>query len=462
MSYTTVPIGANKVKWLVTIIIPLIVLIIPCTEVFTLGIKKFFVITAFSLLCAAFEFFPNLVIGIMLPILYIVLGVAPIAVVTSPWNQSMVFQGMGAFILAGIMQVSGLTKRLSFWLMSKTGSNYTMTLLAVYVTAVVISALTFGGSGALFGALCLGLCLSLDIMQTKMAAAIAMAAFLGINTSIGFTYVISTMAMLNASVQTIVPDFSVSFTDMYLHNWPMFFVGLLIIFIISKWYKAEQQIASKEHFKNELANLGPASKQEKYALLLLIVLIIALLTNKWHGIDGSIFFMSLPLLAFLPCFGFEAKAIVKCVPIDMMFFMTACMGIGTVATSLGFGGIFAQLIVPMLSNSSGLFLTFGLLGLVVFIANFLMTPFAIWGIITAPLTAAVVAAGFNPAPFVYALIHFSDLILLPYEYVPYLIIYAFGMISMKDFIKFSILKCVIYCAAIFVILIPYWYIIGLL
>lgn len=82
----------------------------------------------------------------------------------------------------------------------------------------------------------------------------------------------------------------------------MFFVGLLIIFIISKWYKAEQQVASKEHFKNELANLGPASKQEKYALLLLIVLIIALLTNKWHGIDGSIFFMSLPAFSILTLF----------------------------------------------------------------------------------------------------------------------------------------------------------------
>lgn len=453
---------SDKIKWLVTILISVIILLIPCNEVFTLTMKKFFVITVFSLLCAAFEFFPNLVIGLMLPIGYIIFNVAPIGVVTAPWTQSMVFQGMGAFILAGIMQVSGLTKRISFWLMSKTGSNYTITLVAVYVTAAVLSAITFGGTGPMIGALCLGLCLSLDIMGTKMAAGIAAAAFIGNCTAIGFTYVISTWAMLNAAAQSVVPDFTVTFFDVYAHNWPMFFVALAIILIIAKWYKADKAVSGKEYFQNELAALGKMNKQEKSALIILGVMILALLTNRWHHIDGSIFFMSLPLLGFLPFFGFDAKGIIKCVPIDMMFFMTACMGIGNVATTLGFGAIFAQVIIPMLDGSNGLYFVFGLLLVVVFVANFLMTPFAIWGIVTAPLVAAVTAAGYNPVPFLYALVHFSDLILLPYEYVPYLMIFAFGMISMKDFIKISVVKCTVYGVGFFVVLIPYWYLIGLL
>ena len=63
--------NSNKIKWAITILIPVIIFLIPCTEVYTMTMKKFFIITVFSLLCAAFEFFPNLVIGLMIPIGYI-------------------------------------------------------------------------------------------------------------------------------------------------------------------------------------------------------------------------------------------------------------------------------------------------------------------------------------------------------------------------------------------------------
>ena len=48
---------SDKIKWFITILISLIILLIPCTEVYTIVMKKFFVITVFSLMCAAFEFF---------------------------------------------------------------------------------------------------------------------------------------------------------------------------------------------------------------------------------------------------------------------------------------------------------------------------------------------------------------------------------------------------------------------
>ena len=46
--------------------------------------------------------------------------------------------------------------------------------------------------------------------------------------------------------------------------------------------------------------------------------------------------------------------------------------------------------------------------------------------------------------------------------IKYLTVYAFGMISMKDFIKMSIVRCFIYVVGFFAILIPYWIIIGLI
>ena len=70
--------------------------------------------------------------------------------------------------------------------------------------------------------------------------------------------------------------------------------------------------------------------------------------------------------------------------------------------------------------------------------------------------------GLSPIPFAYAVNACSEAILLPYEYVPYLIVYGFGMISMKDFIKVNILRSVLFFGGFLLILIPYWMLIGLL
>ena len=55
----------------------------------------------------------------------------------------------------------------------------------------------------------------------------------------------------------------------------------------------------------------------------------------------------------------------------------------------------------------------------------------------------------------------SEAIIFPYEYVPYLLVFSFGMISMKDFIKMSVVRCIIYALGLMLFLIPYWKLIGI-
>ena len=62
----------------------------------------------------------------------------------------------------------------------------------------------------------------------------------------------------------------------------------------------------------------------------------------------------------------------------------------------------------------------------------------------------------------YAINACSEAIILPYEYVPYLIVYSFGMISMKDFFKINVLRSVVILGSFLFILVPYWTLIGLL
>jgi sodium-dependent dicarboxylate transporter 2/3/5 len=62
---------SNRVKWAIALIIPLLVYLIPTTDVFTLKIKLFFVCTLFPILLAAFDLLPMIVYALLFPLLYI-------------------------------------------------------------------------------------------------------------------------------------------------------------------------------------------------------------------------------------------------------------------------------------------------------------------------------------------------------------------------------------------------------
>ncbi|MBQ2860601.1 MAG: anion permease, partial [Peptococcaceae bacterium] len=147
---------------------------------------------------------------------------------------------------------------------------------------------------------------------------------------------------------------------------------------------------------------------------------------------------------------------------QMIFFIASCMSIGTVASSLGIGDVIADVCRGLLQGNTSpaavLFIVFA----IVFVLNFIMTPLAIYSLITAPILLLVTQMGFDPAAFAYAISVCSEAIIFPYEYVPYLIIYAFGMISMVDFIKWNLFRSIVFFGGFFVVLMPYWHLIGLL
>ena len=62
----------------------------------------------------------------------------------------------------------------------------------------------------------------------------------------------------------------------------------------------------------------------------------------------------------------------------------------------------------------------------------------------------------------YSLFLGADQVLLPYEYLTYMIFYAFGLIALKDFMKILGLKMVLATVVLAVIMIPWWHFVGVL
>ncbi len=69
--------------------------------------------------------------------------------------------------------------------------------------------------------------------------------------------------------------------------------------------------------------------------------------------------------------------------------------------------------------------------------------------------------GINPMPVLYAMNFSCDILFLPYEAGMYLMVMGFGVMSMKDFIKWMGMKAVVFSLFFMLVVFPLWYILGL-
>lgn len=450
------------IKWIVTLLVPLAIFLIPINAVYTGQVRLFFVITAFSLFVMAFEFFDVIVISVAMPVLWVLFGVSTLPIALSGWTTSTMYMCVGAFFLANALSESGLLQRIAVMTLVKTGGSWMGLLFGIYIVGVILSFLTFGMSYIILATFCLGICKALDLKLGKATGAIALACMLGCCSSRCYIYSPVSYAMIVEQAQKVDPAMSVNFFQAVGHNWPLAVASIVTLFLIGKFYKTGVELKGKSYFEEQLKDLGSMPLIEKKSAVLITGFFVLLLSAPFTGMDTNLLFAVYPWLYLMP--GIRAatsEGSVKTINWQMVFFISSCMGIGTVASSLGLGKIIAEMVTPAMTGV-GVVGFFSMIFGVVFVMNFLMTPLAIWSMMTEPLCQIGATLGIGVRPIAYALLHCSEAIILPYEYVPYLVVYSFGMISMGDFIKLNIVRSVLYFTFFLILLLPYWMLIGIL
>ena len=208
--------------------------------------------------------------------------------------------------------------------------------------------------------------------------------------------------------------------------------------------------------------MGPVTRVEKANAIMLVILLVYIFTVQIHKLDINLGFAIIPFMVYLPFVNGADSDAIKDVNYSVILFVAACMGIGTVASNLGLGVALMEVCGTLLHGSTNPIALMGIVFTIVFGLNFLMTPAAIIALIIEPIILLATSMGYSAVPFAYAVNACSEAIIFPYEYVPYLVVYAFGMISMKDFIKYNIMRSVLFFIGFLVVLVPYWMLIGLL
>lgn len=453
------------IKWIVSIIITAVILLIPTNEVYTYEVKLFVAITALSMLMMAMELAHNLVPALLLQVGYLIFKVAPTDVVFSAWSNQIPWLVLGSFIVAAIMERTGLSKRIAYFCMMKAKGRFGALMFASFIAGVIIAAFVSASIArtAMLCALMLSLCQAMGYKSFSREAACAFFVAFVSSCDAGLIFMTggnATLVLVGVLQQT---GYDVTFISYFLQSGlPNLLLDALCVLVAIKFFgpKGKDGSSSAEYIKEQYEKLGPTSADEKKTIILLLALIVLLLTQSFHGLDAGWVFIIIAWVAFLPGVNLADKTTVSKVNFTMVFLIAATVTIGNVSGYLNLGNTIVNAILPYIpTNKIGVCMMVMLIGI---LGNMAMTPLALASAFTEPIIQLAASTGFGPYGIAYVFLISCYQLFFPYEITNALVMYGYGMVSMKETIKFFTAKMILSLIFVLVIVIPYFTLIGIL
>lgn len=91
-----------------------------------------------------------------------------------------------------------------------------------------------------------------------------------------------------------------------------------------------------------------------------------------------------------------------------------------------------------------------------------MTPLAISSAFTVPMINIANTLGINPTGLIMIFYNSCMATLFPYEVNSDILLFSYGLISMKNYIKIGVIRSVLTLLALFIIYIPWFKILGIM
>ncbi len=455
--------------WGITILLTVGCYFLPLGEVYTPVMKRFFAITVLGLCILAFELMHNFALGMLLPSLWVMFGVTDFATAFSPYVSTNIFVLVNAFLFAMVLTKTGFLNRIGYALIVKSGGTYNSGVWALLLIGIVLSFVSMMNATIIIATIGFSMAVALGIKPTdKAAVPIFTALVLGAANSKVICYSPISITIMNASVQAVIPDFTIDYFSLVLHNLPMVLFIVLFMWAVLKWYEKSSKKDGvsydlegfKAEYKEKYEALGKMSKNEKIAACTLCGIFLWMLLNTLRIIPFDVVYAFILANIFLFSLGIATTEDVKNVNYSITFVVMAFVAVGTVAGKIGATSLVTAGVASVLGSLGTYWASFGT---AVFgtLANFVLTPYAMMSMLPATVAAYCQQLGMSFLPHLYATYLAGDIVFFPYEYPLILLIYGFGICSMPKVIKMLTAKALASLVFIVAIMMPYWYILGL-
>lgn len=452
------------IKWAILVLVGIVLMAIPSTELYTFKLKLYLTITVCAILTIAFELTDPMVPAVLMPTAYFITGLVPASVAFSGWTQATAWMIIGAFLLANVLDECGVLKRIAYWCIKCLGGTFNGVLYGLYIAGCVLALVSVNSAYAIVVTLAFAICVALGLKPgSKGAAVVMMVGATGALLPGVFLYRPTWASVVQSAAQTVDPTFQVLWQHVPMYNFPCILFGFLYVFVLTKLFKTSEMGigGTKEYFTNEYNGLGKMKASEKKALVMVILLLAYVITCPIHGYPVTYAFMVLPWFAFVPGINIATKAAIKKLNIGTIFFVVSCLTIATVGNNIGLTDIISQIVTPIAAEA-------GSLGIMVItlvtgvLANLILTPLAMITSLTPVIVQVCSDLGMSPWGPIMTLFLSTDMYFLPHEVSALLLMYGFGMIKMTDFLKMATIKTVILFIGFFMVLLPWYMFMGIL
>lgn len=449
-----------KQKWLLAIAIAVLggVLLYDPTSI---QWSLFWFLTFFGIALFSLEPIPNAISAILLMFAFVIFGIAPPKVVFASWTGFIPWVMFAGLCIGAIIEKTGFAQRLALLIISKMGktpfllflsflvAGYIMNLLIADIVTNVIVLGTFG----------FGICKALNLSPSSKASTAIMISCYFAGSNVGANFYPNNLGIVALQMLT-EQGVSATWTQFFVENFSLVlmssFFSLLIPYFYARKEIAETMSAAKQYIQDECTNCGKMSTDEIKTLILLVLAVLAVMLEPYHGLPGIFLMSFVVLLAFCPPFNLLDKDDFAQLPFGIIFFIVGCLAIGFTAAELGIPQWFATKLLPVLSGveSSAVLNVFSYF--IAVLANFILTPLAAASTLSAPMVDLAIQLGFTAKPVVYSFLIGLEQWLLPYEAAPALFLYATGYMRLKYILVIMTIRIFITAFVIWLNTVTFW------
>lgn len=417
--------------------------------------------TIFAIASFAFELLPLFATAVLLLVTYIVTGIASPDIVFVGWTSPIPWVCMCGMLIGVLMEKTNLSKRIALLALSRIGTTPIRMYLAMIISGYVVGAIIPDVITVtiLFMTIATGLCTSMKLEKgSRAATTLVMAAFFG--ATVPATNFLPNNVGIVGLLMVRDMGVPIEWLGFFVDNLgfslvvSVFCIGILHLFGSRELGKIIDHCHT--HAKDELAAMGPVSRDEMKTLVLTVLALAAFATESLHGIPGYYAFAGIVMLGFTPAFNLLKAKDIERVQFSILFFIVGCMAIGIVAGSLGIPAWMAKQIVPYLENVNSLAGSSILAYFVGILSNFALTPVAAATSLSIPLAEIAASLDMSVKPLLYSFFYGLDQFLFPYELAAGLIMYATGYVRMKFLMQIMFARMVMAGVAVLIVSTTYW------
>lgn len=422
------------------------------------SVVAFSAITTIALCCWALELLPDALVGVALPIMYIVFEVAPAQKVLAPWTGFVGWFVFGGMLVGMMLMKVGLSRRLALYCVNLVGRNFLLLMFGLLLTGTILAMFVPStmGRAAVLAVLSVGICEALNLEKgSREAATIILAGFMSTSAP--------TFGFLSGGADVVIMmDYlskleggSLSWMEFAVQNFiPCLVYSIVSILCVYFVMRPNLKGDMRQYVRPQLEALGPMSLAEKKTGALVFILLILLVTDQYHGIPISWLMLLVPCLAFTPILGIMNNDDFKRINFPVIMFTVGCLTIGSTATACGMGKVVSAALLPVMDGSE--FYTISMTYIAGALLNFVFTPLAALGALTPSLIEIANSLAYSPNKIMYAFGYGLNQFLFPYEYSIMVYFYAFGYVTMRHILSVFSVRMVLGLLVVMFVAYPYW------